>query len=259
MFHYHLVKSFFAGTNYYKNRVSPDRLDDPSKAKQLDHKSISKAGKRRNQPILSLSDPLSHKIVTYSKHKIVKYSKQQKRSNRSNLISIPLTNYFSNPSTQCNSLIFLLSNTRSLLPKIDDLRIILDHYGVSMAFITETWLNEKIDDAAVCIDSYVLARRDRIDKLGGGVCAFIKSSIPFKILSEFEDTNFETMWIYVRPHKLYRGYSCLIVCIVYKPPSSDNDDFIDHLHTTSILLLISTQMQVYFYLETLIDVLFHLC
>ena len=58
-----------------------------------------------------------------------------------------------------------------------------------MAFITETWLNEKIDDAAVCIDSYALARRDRIDKLGGGVCAFIKSSIPFKILSEFEDTN----------------------------------------------------------------------
>ena len=106
-----------------------------------------------------------------------------------------------------------------------------------MAFITETWLNEKIDDAAVCIDSYALARRDRIGKLGGGVCAFIKSSIPFKILSEFEDTNFETMWIYVRPHKLYRGYSCLIVCIVYKPPSSDNDDFIDHLHTTLDLAL----------------------
>ena len=45
------------------------------------------------------------------------------------------------------------------------------------------------------------------------------------------------MWIYVRPHKLYRGYSCLIVCIVYKPPSSDNDDFIDHLHTTLDLAL----------------------
>jgi hypothetical protein len=32
---------------------------------------------------------------------------------------------------------------------VDELKIILDQYDVSMAFITETWLNEKIDDAAV--------------------------------------------------------------------------------------------------------------
>ena len=125
---------------------------------------------------------------------------QQKRSNRRNLITIPLINASPNLSTQSNPLTFLLSNTRSLLPKLDDLKIILDQYGVSMAFITETWLNEKIDDAAVCIDGYSLARRDRIDKLGGGVCAFIKSTIPFKILRDLEDINFETMWIYLRPH-----------------------------------------------------------
>ena len=39
------------------------------------------------------------------------------------------------------------------------------------------WLNEKIDDAAVYIDGYSIARCDRINKLGGGVCAFIKSDI----------------------------------------------------------------------------------
>jgi hypothetical protein len=111
---------------------------------------------------------------------------------------------------------FLLSNTRSLLPKVDELKIILDQYDVSMAFITETWLNEKIDDAAVCIDGYSTARCDRIDKLGGGVCAFTKSDIPFKILTEFNDIKFETLWIYVRPHKLNRGFSCLIVCVAYK-------------------------------------------
>ena len=106
-----------------------------------------------------------------------------------------------------------------------------------MAFITETWLNEKIDDAAICIDGYSLARRDRIDKLGGGVCAFIKSTIPFKILRDLEDINFETMWIYLRPHKFYRGFSCLIACVVYKPPSSDNNAFIEHLCTTLDLAL----------------------
>ena len=99
-------------------------------------------------------------------------------------------------------------------------------------------INEKIDDAAVCIDGYSLARRDRIDKLGCGVCAFIKSTIPFKILRDLEDINFETMWIYLRPpHKLYRGFSCLIACVVYKPPSSDNNAFIEHLCTTLDLVL----------------------
>jgi hypothetical protein len=98
-------------------------------------------------------------------------------------------------------------------------------------------LNEKIDDAAVCIGGYSIARCDRIDKLGGGVCAFIKSNIPFKILTEFNDINFETLWICVRPHKLNRGFSCLIVCVAYKPPSSDNAAFIDQLSTTLDLAL----------------------
>jgi hypothetical protein len=130
-------------------------------------------------------------------------------------------------------------NPRSApVPKVDELKIILDQYDVSMAFITETWLNEKIDDAAVCIGEYSIARCDRIDKLGGGVCAFIKSDIPFKILTEFNDINFETLWIiYVRPHKLNRGFSCLIVCVAYKPPSSDKASFIDHLSTTLDLAL----------------------
>ena len=97
--------------------------------------------------------------VTHRTRQSARYV-QQKRSNRRNLITIPLINSSPNLSTQSNPLTFLLSNTRSLLPKLDDLKIILDQYGVSMAFITETWLNEKIDDAAVCIDGFSLARRD---------------------------------------------------------------------------------------------------
>ena len=38
-------------------------------------------------------------------------------------------------------------------------------------------------------------------------------------------------------YKLYRGFSCLIICVAYKPPSSDNNDFIDHLTTVLNLAL----------------------
>ena len=138
----------------------------------------------------------------YNEH--IPNTSRRNRSGTRNLIEIQIKNpslyqsaslYQSPKCAQSNLLTFLLSNTRSLLPKVDELKIILDQYDVSMAFITETWLNEKIDDAAVCIGGYSIARCDRIDKLGGGVCAFIKSDIPFKILTEFNDINFETLWI----------------------------------------------------------------
>ena len=74
-----------------------------------------------------------------------------------------------------------------------------------------------------------MAGRDRVSRTGGGICAFVKSYIPFKVLTELHDDNFETLWLHIRPHKLFRGFSCLIVSVVYNPPSSDNKAFIDHI------------------------------
>ena len=100
---------------------------------------------------------------------------------------------------------------------------------VGLAFITETWLNENIDDGAVEIGGFSLVRRDRISRIGGGVCAYIKDQIPFKILTDLHEDSFESLWLYLRPNKLFRGFSCLIICVVYHPPSNDNCALIDHL------------------------------
>ena len=102
---------------------------------------------------------------------------------------------------------------------------------ISLAFITETWLNENIDDSAVNIENYSTLRRDRKNKVGGGVCTFIKSHIPYKVLTELHDDDFETLWIHVRPHKLFRGFSCLVVCVAYNPPTSGKNEFLNHLST----------------------------
>jgi hypothetical protein len=51
----------------------------------------------------------------------------------------------------------LLTNARSLLPKVEDLESTMSLNGVSLAFITETWLNDNIDDAAVHIPTYSVA------------------------------------------------------------------------------------------------------
>ncbi len=116
-----------------------------------------------------------------------------------------------------------------MLPKIDDLQPTFELHGVDLAFITETWLNENIDDAAVELPNYTIVRRDKSLRIGAGVCAYINSCIPYKVLHELHDDDFETLWIYIRPHKLIHGYSYLIVCIAYIPPNCDKNDFIEHL------------------------------
>ena len=133
--------------------------------------------------------------------------------------------------------IFVLSNVNSLLPNVEDLAVVLRSNQVSCAFITETWLSHQINDSALQIDGFALTRRDRDLRIGGRVCAFIKSSIPFKTLDELQDDNFETMWLYMRPYKLPRGISCLIVCVVYHPPSNESNSMIEHLSSKLDLAL----------------------
>ena len=130
---------------------------------------------------------------------------------------------------QSGELSFILSNVKSLLSKVEVLETVLRSSFITMAFITETWLSETIHDSAVAFDGYSLVRRDRVDKLDGGVCAYIKSSIPFKVLQDLQDEYFESLWLYLRPYKLPRGFSCLIVCAIYPPPASDDNALIDHI------------------------------
>ena len=71
---------------------------------------------------------------------------------------------------------FLLINTRSLLPKLDELRHIAIKSKASVIGITETWLTDSVPDSEVQIPGYSLQRRDR-NRNGGGVCVYINSNI----------------------------------------------------------------------------------
>ena len=64
--------------------------------------------------------------------------------------------------------------------------------------------------------------------------AYIKLSIPFKVL---QDGCFGSLWLYLRPYKLPRGFSCLIVCVIYHPPANDNNALIDHITSKLYLAL----------------------
>ena len=142
-----------------------------------------------------------------------------------NCISIPLL-----PTTQTSLPSLFLSNTRSLVNKIEDLEIVIKNNDVDIACIPETWLTANIADPVVDISGYTIVRKDcAMPKRGGGVCAFVKSSIGFRTIEELDNPLFECLWLYLRPPRLPRGFSCIIICIIYHPPLDNEAGLAEYL------------------------------
>ena len=81
---------------------------------------------------------------------------------------------------------FYMANARSVSKKHDELTALLLSLNTDVAVITESWLNDLQDSEYLSIPGYSLLRRDRPDRIGGGVCAFVSSTIPLKRRSDLE-------------------------------------------------------------------------
>ena len=133
----------------------------------------------------------------------------------------------------------MLSNTMSLAPKIDEVCHSVLQTDVDLACFTETWLTDFVHDNDIQIPGYNVVRRDRLIGQHGGVCLYVKESIPFEILSQYHNDQFEVLWVKARPHKLPRGLSCIIIGSIYHPPSANDRNMIDFL-TEQLSLIEST-------------------
>ena len=130
----------------------------------------------------------------------------------------------------------MVANLRSLAPKIDELECVLNNNCVDIACITETWLCEnETPSSAVSIQNFNLFRKDRGSR--GGIAAFVLASIPCVRLSNIELTNSvsECMWLYVKPFRLPRSVSTILLGVVYHPPhatAEDNNMSFNHVQET---------------------------
>ena len=90
--------------------------------------------------------------------------------------------------------------------------------GVDIACITETWLMTEIPDSHVSLKDFTLFRKDRPSH-GGGLAAFIRSSIPCVLLPKIElrGAVTETMWLHVKPFRLPRSVSTILIGLIYHP------------------------------------------
>ncbi|PFX28660.1 Dorsal-ventral patterning tolloid-like protein 1 [Stylophora pistillata] len=119
----------------------------------------------------------------------------------------------------------LLANTRSLAPEIDEVR--------SVMLDVKPWLRETISDSQVNIPGYSFIARNRRVDIHGGVGLYIHDSIKFEPLDEFSDPDFESLWVWLRPRRLPRGFPFLVAGTVYHPQLGvNNSGMLNHLTTT---------------------------
>ncbi len=137
--------------------------------------------------------------------------------NMSNLIKIPLTNPINPNESEPKGHLpnFLSTNVRSLLLKIDELALILNHLSIDIAAVSETWLHSGIENEVLSIPNYNLIRQDRTFGRGGGVCAFVSNSIPYKRWPGLENLLYECLWLRLRPYRLPRKISSIVMGVFF--------------------------------------------
>ena len=106
-------------------------------------------------------------------------------------------------------------NARSIINKKNELDIMVDEIKPHIIGITESWANNDITDAELGLEGYVMFRKDRMGKRGGGVLLYIKETIPAYAvqLHEEADCN-EAIWC-----KLVTGHTTFTIGVVYRCPN----------------------------------------
>ena len=106
-------------------------------------------------------------------------------------------------------------NARSIINKKTELNIMVDDIKPHIIGITESWANNDITNADLGLEGYVMFRKDRIGRSGGGVLLYIKDTIPaYEVqLQEEADCN-EAIWC-----NLVTGHTSVIIGVVYRCPN----------------------------------------
>ena len=99
-------------------------------------------------------------------------------------------------------------NARSIVNKKNELNIMVEDTDPHIIGITESWANTDITNDELGLTGYVMFRRDRIGRKGGGVILYVKESIQaFEIKLESEADYNEVVWckIVSGNKKCYKG------------------------------------------------------
>ena len=124
----------------------------------------------------------------------------------------------------------------SLAPKIDEIAHAITTMDAELALFSETWLSSAVPDEPININGYQILRRDRVGWQHGGVCLYVKSSINCSVLADYYHPDHEVLWADLRPRRLPRGFSNIIMGVIYQYPDADDAAMKDYLISSLVSL-----------------------
>ena len=83
--------------------------------------------------------------------------------------------------------------------------------------ICETFLTINTEDSFISIKGFELERKDRCEtseKKGGGVVAYVSSSLKYKRRTDLEISSLESIWLQIH----FKNSKSLLICFIYRPP-----------------------------------------
>ena len=111
-------------------------------------------------------------------------------------------------------------NINSLAKHIDELRLVMINQPLDILAINESKLDDNDSDDMLSLHGYTLVRRDR-NKKGRGVCVYLRDSLSFKRLYEFEEQNLELIALEIqKPNS-----KPFLFTAWYRPPKLDSQCF----------------------------------
>jgi len=134
----------------------------------------------------------------------------------------------------------LSGNIRSIRNKLDEVKQVILQHNCDINVLTETWLNNTCNESVTSINNFKQFRLDREGKTGGGIVAYIRSSMEASIVSFHNPSRYEIMaFVYDSVH--------LFICI-YHPFWNENrihNDTIDLLFHIIATAHVQTQSHLY--------------
>ena len=90
-------------------------------------------------------------------------------------------------------------NARSLVPKFDELCVVVAKLKPDIVLVTETWLNDHVEDNFLSLPHYNIFRHDRQYRRGGGVGLWIHEKFNSIVVSSMSCTpSIECLFIEAR-------------------------------------------------------------
>lgn len=123
----------------------------------------------------------------------------------------------------------------------DEVEHIIKSNNFDVFCLSETWLHDKIENEIIEIDGYMLFRKDRTNKRGGGVAIYVRNDFQVKPQVNLNNSSIEALWVNI---KLKSIGQVLISCMYREPNANDDyyDDMLDNIecalsHNENIIIL----------------------